>query len=162
MAGQIFYVDDTSGAAAGSSGAIAVAEQQAPVAEDNTNGVYGEVLKPLATGTYAPLLATGLGVATKANVKATPGNTLSVRVSNANAAARFLLLHNKASAPAASDVPLYAFYIPPASAIEIGAAFFVGSGGFFSTGIGWAISTTPATFTDAATAADHVIALHYK
>jgi hypothetical protein len=155
------------GAAAGAvptngSGVVPVAEQFAPVAEDNTNGVYAEVIKPLATSTYAPTLATGLGVATKANVKASAGNVLSVRVSNANAAARFLLLHNKATAPVATDVPLYAFYLPPASTIEIGAGFFVGSGGFFSTGIGWAISTTAATFTDSATAADHVLAVHYK
>ena len=139
-----------------------VAEQFAPVAEDNTNGVYAEVLKPLATATYAPSLATGFAVATKALVKATPGNVLAVRVSNQNAAVRYLLLHNKATAPGSTDVPLYAFAIEPGQSLGLGVDFFAGSGGFFSTGIGWAISTTPGAFTDAATAAEHVVAVHYK
>lgn len=139
-----------------------VVEQYAPTAEDNTNGVYGIVQKPIAVNTYAPSLAANFGAATKANVKASAGNVLGCVGTNANVLARWLQLHNKASAPAATEVPLYSFYVPTSGNIVIGTEFFAGSGGAFSIGIGWAWSTTAGTFTDAATAADHTTHIHYK
>jgi len=129
--------------------------------EDQTNSVFAVLTKLFPNAAYAPLLATNFGTVTKALVKATPAQIYSVRVSNANAAARYLLLHNKATAPVATDVPLYAFYIPAGAAVTIGGDFFTANGAYFSTGVGWSISTTAATFTDSATASDHVIAVHY-
>jgi hypothetical protein len=140
-----------------------VAEQFVPQAEDNVNGVIAFVQKLLSTATYAPTRYAELtGTATKANVKASPGNVLAVHITNTNAAARFFQLHNKASAPAAAEVPVLSFRIPAGYSGPIGSDFFVGSGGNFATGIGWAWSTTVGTFTDAATAADHSVNIHYK
>lgn len=114
-----------------------------------------------------PSLATDFGTVTKANAKASAGTVRSVAASNANASVRYLQLHNKATAPAATDVPLYSIVLPAGSAsqptlIVLGDDFFTAAGKAFGTGIGWAISTTRATFTDAATASDHAIHLHYS
>jgi len=131
------------------------------VYEDNSNGVAAIIYKPLAVNTYAPTLATNFGAATKANIKASAGNILSIRVSNTNAAARFFQLHNKATAPVATEVPLYSFLVPAGSASTLGTDFFCGSGGFFSTGISFAWSTTAGTFTDSATAGECNTNIHY-
>lgn len=139
-----------------------VVEQYAPVAEDNANGVIAIVQKPIAANTYAPSLATDFGVATKANVKNAAGNVLGVVGTNANGSARWFQLHNKATAPVATEVPLYSFWVAAGGNIVIGSEFFIGSGGAFSTGIGWAWSTTAGTFTDSATASDHTTTIHYK
>lgn len=130
--------------------------------EDLTNDVLKTVPTPLASAAYSGVAFSSFGAATKANVKASPGSLLSVYASNINAAIRYLLLHNKASAPAGADVPLMAFPIPagsstaPASIILDG-DFWGAAGFYFSTGLGWAISTTGATFTDSATASEHYV-----
>lgn len=141
-------------------------EAYAPAAEDNTNGVMAYVRKPLASPTYAPSLYAPLTQVTKANIKASAGNVFSVYVTNDNAAVRFLLLHNKATAPAAAEAPVYAFKIPAGTANNPGVlildeAFFARGGAHFATGIGFSISTTFATFTDSATASEHIINVHY-
>lgn len=108
-----------------------------------------------------PQMASNFGTLTKALVKSSAGRVRSIYAENANAAARYLLLHDKVTAPVATDVPLYAFRIPSSPGyIEIGEEFF-GTGLPFANGIGWSISTTKATFTDAATAAEHSLHVHY-
>lgn len=108
-----------------------------------------------------PKLAGDFGTITKALVKSGAGRVRSIYAENANAAARYLLLHDKATAPVATDVPLYSFRIPPSPGfLEIGEEFFA-SGALFLLGIGWAISTTKNAFTDAATAAEHAVHIHY-
>jgi hypothetical protein len=134
--------------------------------EDLTNGVVAYVRKPLASATYAPLLYAPLTQVTKAVIKNSLGNVFSVYVTNDNAAVRFLQLHNKATAPAGADVPLYSFKIPAGTANNPGVlvldeAFFARGGAHFATGIGFAISTTFATFTDSATASEHIINVHH-
>lgn len=141
-------------------------ETYAPAAEDNTNGVIAVVRKPLASATYAPSLYAPLTQVTKANIKATPGNVFSLRVTNDNAAVRYLQLHNKATAPAGTEAPLYTFKVPAGTAnnpgvLQLDEGFFARGGAYFSTGIGWAISTTMATFTDSATASETLITVHY-
>lgn len=144
-------------------GYLKVVEQYIPTSEDNTNGVIAMAQKPLATATYSPSLYTNFGAATKANIKASAGNVFSFSVTNLNAAARYLQLHNKASAPAATDVPLLTFYVPATTgAVIIGNDFFADAGLNFSTGVGFAISTTAATFTDSATANEHLVQVTYK
>lgn len=138
---------------------LKVADQFSPQAEDNVNGVIAIVSKPLAVSTYALSNAVGLGAATKANVKASAGIVYAISATNVNAAVRYLLLHNKATAPVATDVPLQAWLIPVNSTIIVQVP---AAGIYCSTGIGWAISTTLATFTDAATAAEHAVNIHYK
>jgi hypothetical protein len=134
-------------------------EAQAPVYEDNTNGVAATVEEPIATNTYAPSLSTDFGTVTKANVKGSAGNVLAVHVHNANAAGRFFLIHNKSSAPVATDVPRVSLWVPPNSARTI---TFRGSGLYCSSGIGWSFGTTAGTFTDSATAAEHGVTVEYK
>lgn len=134
--------------------------------EDLTNNVMGVTQKPIAASTYSPLLYSEITQVTKANIKSSPGNVLSFYISNVNAAVRYFQLHNKASAPAATEVPIYSFPIPAGtstvpSVLELGSEFWTMAGKYFSTGIGWAISTTYATFTDSATNTEHVTFVHY-
>ena len=105
------------------------------------------------------------GTVTKLSVKATPGNVFALRVTNVNAAARWFQLHNKASAPAAGETAQLYFPIPAGSAtvpgvLEVSGSFLFG-GEPFTTGVGWAISTTADTFTDSATANEHTTVLRY-
>lgn len=134
--------------------------------EDLTNAVLGVTNKPIAASTYSPSLYSELTQVTKANIKASAGNVLSFYISNVNAAVRYFQLHNKASAPAGTDVPIYSFPIPAGtstapSVLQLGPSFWTVAGKYFSTGIGWAISTTYATFTDSATNTEHVALVHY-
>jgi len=139
---------------------------EALAGEDNVNGVLATTTKPVASATYAPLVYAPLTQVTKANIKATQGNIFSLIINNTNAAVRYLQLHNKASAPAAAEVPLISYPIPAGTAtapgtLILGKDFFTDSGINFSTGIGWAVSTTLGTFTDAATNTEHFIVVTY-
>lgn len=136
-----------------------------------TDGQYGAVLLDssgrIATiATVSPTIYTEFPQVTKANIKNAAGVVKSIYISNSNAAIRYFQLHNKATAPAAADVPLLSFPIGAGttnnpSAMELGTDFFNDAGISFSTGIGWAISTTYATFTDSATNTDHVAVVNY-
>lgn len=99
-------------------------------------------------------------------VKNAAGNVYSLYATNANAAARFLQLHDKATAPVATDVPRYSFAIPAGTAaapgvLVLNSDFFTTYGVRFTTGIGYAVSTTFGTFTNAATATEHIVAVHF-
>lgn len=135
--------------------------------EDQTNDLIGMLTKPVVASTYAPTLYTDLAsLVTKANIKGFPGNVLSFDVTNVNAAVRYFQLHNKATAPAGTNVPIYSLAIPAGTAtnpgrLTLGRDFFTAAGTYFSTGVGFAVSTTLATFTDSATASEHNVAVHY-
>lgn len=134
--------------------------------EDSTNNVMAVVQKPLAVSTYMPSLYTEITQVTKANIKASTGNVFSIYISNANAAVRYFQLHNKATVPLATEVPIYSIPVPAGTANNPGVVildqgFFSNSGHNFATGIGWAISTTMATFTDSATNTEHIAVIHY-
>jgi hypothetical protein len=140
-------------------------EQFGPQAEDNVNNVFGIMPRPVTSGTYAPTNYQNAGTVTKANIKASAASVFSIRITNANAAIRYLQLHNKATAPAAADTAQLYFLIPAGTAtqptvVELGMDWFSPSE-FFATGLGWAISTTATTFTDSATAADHNVKVRY-
>lgn len=143
-------------------GAANVTEMLAPQYEDNTNAVAAIIERPLANITYAPTLFTNFATATTASVKGSAGNVRSLRVTSSSMSVVYVQLHNKATAPAGGDVPLYSFPLAPAAAgqapsvLSLGTEFFANAGGHFTTGIGWCISTTLATFTDAAAAGEHV------
>lgn len=141
-------------------GNLQVREQFGPTAEDNTNGVIAQVLKPLATNTYAPTLKSDFGANATLNVKAAPGNVLAVYGHNGNAAVRYFQIHNTITVPGGGATPIYSFEVPIGATLKVGNEFFVGSGGYLSTGIAYAWSTTLATYT-AATAADHSTLVHY-
>lgn len=146
-------------------GILRVAEQFAAVAEDNTNGVFAYQPKPVNSATYAPSNYQQAGSVTKANIKNAAGNVYAITVTNANAAVRYLQLHNKATAPVGTDVPQLYWLIPAGTATQP-AVFQLNTNDFapseyFTTGIGWAISTTPTTFTDSATASEHYTTVRY-
>lgn len=130
------------------------------------NQVLGTIQKPVVTTSYSPLVNTSFGTATKANAKASAGQVLYVAVSNANAAVRYFQIHNKASAPAGTDVPVFSIPVNAGTTNAPGQVildndFFTQNGYALSTGVSWAISTTVATFTDSATNTDHVVNLGY-
>ena len=162
--------------ASGDVGVAALAVQKATPADLATDGDYavvevsdgllwtGAVPRPLnaTTGQTSPYEATA-GSVTKANIKASAGNLYWFRATNKNAAVRWLQFHNKASAPAAAETALINVEIPAGTAtqpasVEILIPF---NGDRFSTGIGWAISTTVTTFTDSATASEHTVHARY-
>lgn len=142
-------------------GNMKVREQYAPVAEDNVNGVIGMQARPVVTPLYG-----GTAFSARLNdvdiaVKTSPGNLLSVRVSNINAAVRYLQIHNKASAPTSGNSPVFSFVIPAGSStapsiIELDRGFFGSNGQYLDTGIAIGISTAADTFT-AATTTDHIV-----
>ncbi len=134
--------------------------------EDLTNGVQAYVRKPLAVPDYAPSVYNALTLVTKAVVKASAGNVFSVHITNDNAAVRYFQLHNKATAPAAGEAPQEVFKIPAGTAnnpgvLQLGEDDFARGGSHFTTGIGFAISTTLATFTDSATASESIVNIKY-
>lgn len=107
-------------------------------------------------------LATGFGAVTKAVVKSSPGNVRAIRFTNVNAAVRYAQLHDKATAPAGTNVPLISIPIPAGTATAPGVVEYVFNPSVrFGTGIGWAVSTTQGTFTDSATASEHNVLIEY-
>ena len=144
-----------------SAGNEKMAEQFAPVAEDNTNGVYAEAIKPLATSTYSWTTFQNLGANATLNVKASSGNVKSLYCHNVSGAIRYIQLHNTATTPGGGAVPAFTFLVPIGGTVFVDGAWFGENGYNFSTGIAFACSTTEATYT-AATATDHVTQLMYK
>jgi hypothetical protein len=108
------------------------------------------------------------GAAAAANVKQGPGRVLSARATNINAAARYLCIVDKASAPINGDAVLWWAYLPPQvsatvpSVTEVDARH-LGQQGLQvpSNGIAWAVSTTPTTVT-LASAADHTVSVRFQ
>jgi hypothetical protein len=93
------------------------------------------------------------------SVKASAGNVFKIVGVQANAAARFLKLYNKASAPTVgSDTPIATLYLPPTTVN--GGIFEFDFGAqplYFATGIAYALTTAAADAdTGALTAADVV------
>lgn len=120
---------------------------------------------PEASAVIAPSVFQDFGSVTKDTVKGSAGNVFSIMASNANAALRYFQLHNKASDPAATEVPIISIPVPAGTAaaptvLILGVDFFAPSQRH-STGIGWAWSTTDGEFTDSATASDHQTIVRY-
>jgi hypothetical protein len=92
-------------------------------------------------------------------VKASAGNVFKIVGVNANAAARYLKLYNKATSPTVgTDTPVWTFYLPPSTVN--GGQFELNFGSmplYFATGIGYALTTAAADAdTGALTLADVV------
>jgi hypothetical protein len=135
--------------------------------EDQTNDLIGVMIKPGVVSTYSFSNYTDLAsLVTKATPKAFPGNVMSFDVTNDNAAVRYFQLHNKATAPAGTNVPVKSWKIPAGTAnnpgrLTLDTKYFGANGYYLSTGVSWAISTTHATFTDSATASEHNVDFNY-
>lgn len=130
-------------------------------ATDTTNNVQAVVTKKIAAATYAPTVFTNLGANATLNVKASTGNIYSLSCANANAAPRWIQLHNTATTPSGGAAPAYSFLVPAGGQIIIGTDFFTQEGANFAAGIAFAFSTTRDTYT-AGTAADQATVIHYK
>lgn len=96
------------------------------------------------------------------NVKASAGQVYSVNACNLNAAARYLKLYDKATAPTSADTPVHTLMMPGASA---GAGFVlsVPVGLVFASGIGFRLTTGIAdNDANAVAAAEIAVNLGYK
>ncbi len=139
---------------------LKVAEQYAPVAEDNTLGVFAMLPKPAASSTYSPSLFKNLGANATLNIKPSTGNILSIYARNVSGSDRWIQLHNTATVPAGAAVPVFSFYVPAGGVTERGTEFFTQAGVNGSNGWAFACSTTEGTYT-AATATDHFTYIQY-
>lgn len=103
---------------------------------DGTSG--GGSSAPVPPTTY-----TNFGSDNATNVKASAGVVFSISASNSNPTEdRYLLLHDKATSPVATDVPLLPFLVPSQAQAIYGTDFFTDGGIEFSTGIGFCYSST--------------------
>jgi hypothetical protein len=110
--------------------------------EDLLNNTRGVSLKPVAAAQYSPSFVQNAGTATAGNAKASAGAVLKARGTNANAAVRFLQVHNSASAPAAGATPLK-YWAVPGGTTASPAPFSTGDINLYcSSGVSWAWSTT--------------------
>jgi hypothetical protein len=133
--------------------------------EDLTNNLLGVSNKAVVSSTYSrssyQSAVTGTLVISGV-IKSSAGQLLSLVVSNANAAARYLWIKNAAAAPGNADsssTVVHVFYLPPSSTIDL-SKFFQDSGLYFSTGISWGISTSANSYT-AGTASEHLVNAGY-
>jgi len=103
---------------------------------------------------------TNLGAENQAVLKASAGAVYKIYCYNKNAATRFFQIHNKATAPINTEVPVESFPVAANSALIIDSTFWGASGRTCSTGVSWAFSTTEATLT-LGTAADVTSSVGY-
>ncbi len=134
-------------------------EQYAPTAEDNNNQVIAQQIRPVAASTYSASRFGIFGTDVDLAAKASAGNLFSIIATNTNAAVRWLQIHNKATAPASTNVPVLSLPIPAGTAnnpgyLRLNRSDFGEGGMYLSTGVAIGISTAEATFT-AATTTDH-------
>lgn len=87
-------------------------------------------------------------------VKSTPGIVTSIVASNVNAAARYLKLYNKATAPTVgTDVPVQTYMLPPTGTVSL----MLDKPLWFSAGIAFALTTGAAVADTAAVAASELL-----
>jgi hypothetical protein len=103
------------------------------------------------------------GTAKAAAVKASAGTLLGLSLGNTNAAACYVRLYNKATAPLTSDTPVLRYVVPGATA-GAGREVQLPPGGLsFTTGIGIRITTLAADSDDTAAASNEVtVSAYYR
>lgn len=105
------------------------------------------------------------GTVTAAVVEDSRCQVMAIRVTSINAGIRYWQVHDKATIPLSTEVPVIWFPLPAGTAtapatLELDERWFQNS--VWSTnGLGWAFSTTSTTYT-AATAADHTVTIIYR
>jgi hypothetical protein len=142
--------------------AVAVLDKET-VLSDVMNGVSlnGTVSASIASSTAPTVHTLNSAASTNAtSVKAAAGTLMTIAVSNQNAAARFLKLYNKASAPTVgTDIPVMVIPLPASSYQTVDFDTF---GSRFSAGIAYAITGLIAdTDATAVTAGDTKVVMNY-
>lgn len=135
-------------------------EQRQPTAEDNARSLLAVANKPLSDGSYTLLPFVNLGANVTLNIKAASAHLYSVYAETTNASKRYLQFFNTTTTPAGGAVPVLSFLIPAGSSCDYGTSHFGTGGQYFSTGLAYAVSTTPLTYT-AATASEQVVKAKY-
>jgi len=100
-----------------------------------------------AAGDDGYSLFTDFGANNTASVKGAAGNVYAITCYNENAAVHYFQLHNKATAPSATEVPIFSIPVPPSAGVVLDEKFFSENGAYFATGIGFGWSSTDATLT---------------
>ncbi len=118
-------------------------EQYAPLAEDNTNGVFWTQQKPLASSTNSLSVDSSAALEASSVTKAAPGRVYKVVVTNTNAATRYFQIFNSTTVPADTTVPAFAVAVPTGVTVT----YDFPNGMYFSTGISWCNSSTLPTKT---------------
>lgn len=145
---------------ADSSGNLKGVEQYSAQAEDNTNGVFAEAIKPLAVSTYSWTLFQNLGANATLNVKSTAGSIKSIYCHNLASSPAYIQIHKTATTPTGGVTPALSFLVP-ANGITLIDGQYLGENGYFcTTGIAFAYSTTEITYT-AGTAGNQVTQIMY-
>ena len=130
---------------------------------DPANGVQGTgttgnpTITASSAGTSVSRLVSSAASVNTTSIKAAPGTVYLVDGYNSNAAARYLKLYNKASAPTVgTDTPFLTKYLAPQSAFSIP----VPAGLQFSAGIAYALTTAAADNDTGALTAGDVMAMN--
>ena len=149
----VFLPDDDPAALAPNNGSVALS---ALPAGTNLIGDVGNQVRATSGGIASVARLPSAAASTNAaNVKGSAGRVYSVDCLNASAAARFLKLYNKATAPTVgTDAPFATFAIPAGQRLSIN---WGDIGLYLSAGIGYALTTgAPDADTGALTAGDIV------
>lgn len=108
------------------------------------------------------------GSVAAALIKAGQVRVRCIHIYNENAAVRYFQLHDKVTIPLSTEVPVFSFPVPAGTANNPGTlildeAFWGWHNGQLQwlAGLGWAISTTEATYT-AAIASEHGVGVFYE
>ena len=134
-------------------GASGTGVQRVTLASDSTGQVS---LAPKTSGGLSVSRTISAASTNATSVKASAGQLYSVMASNTNAAARYLKIYNKASAPTVgSDTPVMTILIPPNSS---GVVATWESGLAFGTGIALALTTGVTDADTGAVAANEIVA----
>jgi len=128
-----------------------------PALVAGTATIGGVIGIPTATGALSTSKTLSLGTTTPINVKNGAGQIYKILAFNTNAAARYLKLYNKATAPTVgTDVPVATLLIPGnTSGAGLNISFEYGMN--FSTGIGFALTTGVADLDTGAVAANEIV-----
>lgn len=118
------------------------------------------LLQNINGGSAAATNYSSIGTAATANMINSTAALRSIEAVNLNTATRYLLLFNSTGATTGTPVRVFPVY-GNGGLLVIGAGEFGANGLNFSTGITWAMSTTPLTYT-AATPAETIVTGRYS
>lgn len=136
----------------GKSGSVAV----------NDKGVLFTSTPASTSGGWTPYNLVSAANTNATSLKASPGQVGYINVGSINAAARYLHLYNKASAPTVgTDTPVHTFIIPGNTA-GAGNSLPIPAGTEFTTGIAFAITTSINAANSAVAANEITVNIGYK